>query len=474
MILLLVFIYVSSSLEQGYIHKILIFLISTIIIISIILYKRKNRSSLRIKKLLLLLFLILPIFPYELIYMADKGYIESKKQKEVVVWIKNTKYKKCNNSKYELVASAPKNFFSNKTDVLINQSEIKLKKNCIYKLRILLSQIDWSNNSIIINNIISWEIVTEPNYINQVEEKFLSSNSHMTNEWNLFSWSMLFGRPGVLDDNIRDRFSLSGSAHLLAVSGLHIGIVYVSSAFLVIYFFRRAICILISITLTLAYVLFVGCPESAVRALVMILAYESAKFMYTSVNPVFTLCWAGLFMLMYESEILHSLSFQMSFSVVLFILFAIKNNGFSLLNNFLLKYLLFNLLVSFSATVGCSILIAYYFGFISFGSILANFIIAPLIIPYFLLSCFNIISIYFFDFFNFDIIVEFIFNLIFCVVNHFSSYSVNITINREFSVLILVVFFFFLIASFTRIRWSARILMLSTYYFCITFVFLLH
>lgn len=89
--------------------------------------------------------------------------------------------------------------------------------------------------------------------------------------------AMITGSRAALDGRLRDRFAATGAAHVLAVSGLHLGLL-LAAAFrvitlalsrwhaLVVRYDARAAAAVVSLPLVASYVLLTGCPASAVRA----------------------------------------------------------------------------------------------------------------------------------------------------------------------------------------------------------------
>ncbi len=89
--------------------------------------------------------------------------------------------------------------------------------------------------------------------------------------------AMITGSRAALDGRLRDRFAATGAAHVLAVSGLHLGLL-LAAAFrmltltlsrwhtLVLRYDARAAAAVVSLPMVAAYVVLTGCPASAVRA----------------------------------------------------------------------------------------------------------------------------------------------------------------------------------------------------------------
>lgn len=127
----------------------------------------------------------------------------------------------------------------------------------------------------------------------------------------------LFGYKDNIDSATKDDFRHAGMSHLLAVSGLHIGLVM-----LAIFIFLSPIVFLphgdmILRVLTIVgiwlYVLVVGAPPSACRA-AMMLSLVLAGYLFERHGNEWDM-WgiSGICLLVYDSSLLWNLSFQLSY-----------------------------------------------------------------------------------------------------------------------------------------------------------------
>ena len=74
---------------------------------------------------------------------------------------------------------------------------------------------------------------------------------------------MAMGDKGSLDRETKESFSISGTSHILAVSGLHIGIIFQLFVILLGGKRRSRPTIALSLVAVWAYVVFIGFPPSA-------------------------------------------------------------------------------------------------------------------------------------------------------------------------------------------------------------------
>ena len=96
-----------------------------------------------------------------------------------------------------------------------------------------------------------------------------------------FGWAMLTGSKEFLTKNEQDLFLKTGTIHLFAVSGLHIGFFYL---LLTILFYpiklNGAILLIIKLIICFFYIFLIDFPYSALRAFLMIGVFEICRFLY--------------------------------------------------------------------------------------------------------------------------------------------------------------------------------------------------
>ena len=134
-----------------------------------------------------------------------------------------------------------------------------------------------------------------------------------------FGQSILLGMRDNLPDSLRDDFRTSGSAHLLAISGLHVGVLLAlsvsASAFLLGR--RRMLYLLPPLGIIWLYALMSGGSESAVRAAIMGSAYIVAIAVGRPRTLIPALALAAAVMAALDPRALSSVSFQLSFAAMM-------------------------------------------------------------------------------------------------------------------------------------------------------------
>ncbi len=189
--------------------------------------------------------------------------------------------------------------------------------------------------------------------------------------------AMALGDKTALNKDTKDIYSISGASHILAVSGLHIGIIF--QLFILLLGGKRRSFLTISLSMIAiwAYVIFIGMPASAVRSATMISICSFALLAHKEAISLNNLCFAYVIMLFATPLYLFDISFQMSFlavgSILLFSPFYKNRPG----QNRIYRWAKGMFLMSLAAQIGTLPLIAYYFGRISCYSLFTGFIAIP-------------------------------------------------------------------------------------------------
>lgn len=204
------------------------------------------------------------------------------------------------------------------------------------------------------------------------------------------AYCMLTGDKSELDESISRMFSLSGIGHVLAVSGLHVGILTAILFFVLrrLHVPRRAQIIVVPAFLLL-YAAFVGFAASVVRSCIMCVIG-----MFTLVNgerkdALSSLSLAYAVILTVQPFLLFEVGFLLSFSAVLgLVLFARTFVG-ALRKIRFPKWLATPLGATFAVHIGIFPVTAYFFGAVQTYSLLCNLLAVPilsLVFVYFVLT----------------------------------------------------------------------------------------
>lgn len=210
------------------------------------------------------------------------------------------------------------------------------------------------------------------------------------------SKALLLGDKSNLDDYTYTGFQLSGLAHVLSISGLHVGFIVSLLGFVLKKLKSKKIVNFgINALFLLFYCCLCGFVSSVVRASVMSLVLLSSFIFYRQPDHLSSLSFAGLILTCINPAYLLEIGFKLSFGAVFGImLFATP------LTRILTKIKLPNFLAStFAVTIAAEIatfpIIAKYFGYIAPISLISNLVILPifsaLFCVLFVLFLFNLI-----------------------------------------------------------------------------------
>ena len=194
--------------------------------------------------------------------------------------------------------------------------------------------------------------------------------------------AMALGDKSALTKDLREVYAVTGASHVLALSGLHLGIIYTLLSLLIIGRRWQMVSQMLIVLCIWAFVFLVGMSTSVVRSATMLTVYALLSLGYRDKMTVNTLAFTAIVMLMVHPLSLYDVGFQMSFMAVLAILvFMPLLEGLFpteyLLTHQSVRWLWSMVAVSVSAQIGVAPLIAYYFGRFSTFFLLTNFIVIP-------------------------------------------------------------------------------------------------
>ncbi len=214
--------------------------------------------------------------------------------------------------------------------------------------------------------------------------------------------ALILGERRDVSQSMREPFDKAGLGHIMAVSGLHIGIVAGAFFFLFRWLLGRSPSLMLhwdvhGLTAMLAclpvviYTAMAGFQVSAQRAMVMALCFLLSVVLGRGKEIWSSLALAALIILFMDPHALHGISFQMSFGAVIGILFwtptllkrftrtsALLSNPRGIITR-LSEYLWGLLAVSLAATLFVLPLSAYYFHRIPLLALPANLTVLPIL-----------------------------------------------------------------------------------------------
>lgn len=181
---------------------------------------------------------------------------------------------------------------------------------------------------------------------------------------------------------IEKRFQRCGAAHLLAVSGLHTGIVYIVVYLLVrILPIKRKTVPLISSLILTPYIFLSGFKIPVIRAYIMLLFYGINESLERKRIPLNIIGLAGISICFLNPLVVTSISFQLSFLSVIGIIVSLNlfNDMLSRIKYpFLKNMIILPLFITISAQIFTLPFVIYYFNYFPVYSVFANIILIPL------------------------------------------------------------------------------------------------
>ncbi len=220
--------------------------------------------------------------------------------------------------------------------------------------------------------------------------------------------ALVLGEQGDIPEEIRESFAAAGIAHLLAISGDHLGIVALLSFSVLYWILKRSEFLLLTLNvkkwaaaltlpLLLLYTFVAGGGISVIRATIMVITFFLSILFNRERNLLHTLALAAFLILIFSPPSLFDVSFQLSFLAVLSILYLVPPILQSLKQQEILphprtswkknilKYTRLSLLVTAVAILGTAPFVALHFNRFSPIGFFTNLFIIPwvgfLIVP---------------------------------------------------------------------------------------------
>ena len=208
-------------------------------------------------------------------------------------------------------------------------------------------------------------------------KKFLDKN--MGDEQAELAYSVLFGDTAEIDPNTYTNFRTSGTVHILAVSGLHVG--FLAG---LLYFILgkcrmpRWLQFLITAIVLFMFAYLCGFTPSVTRATIMSLVFLSAGVFGKPYDLLTAVSISGLIILLIRPLYIFDIGFLLSFFCVLSIALFAKSITRGLRKIKIPNAIASSMAMTISTQIGILPFMANYFGTVSFFVIIANMIVIPL------------------------------------------------------------------------------------------------
>lgn len=213
-------------------------------------------------------------------------------------------------------------------------------------------------------------------------------DAYFDEPFNGFLKAILIGDRSDLKYSLKDDFVKTGTVHILAISGLHVGLI--ASIFLFVFAFLKVpkkANLILTMVLLVFYSFAAGSNPPILRAVIIFFVFVAGYLINRETDILNSLSIAAILILLWNPKELFDPSFQLSFaSVASIVVFAPKidsvfkigavKGSFSVPTRIRL-YILKSVSISIAAWLGVWPFVSYYFNIASPIAIIANIIIIP-------------------------------------------------------------------------------------------------
>ena len=196
-----------------------------------------------------------------------------------------------------------------------------------------------------------------------------------------FANALLLGDKVDLDTEIKTMYSGTGAMHVLAVSGLHVGIIYMVFHFLLSFSQHRIMKVfrpILLIVIIWIYAFLTGSSPSVLRAATMLSFFVFGTALKRYINIYNTMMASALLLLLLNPSLLFQVSFQLSYTALLGIIF-LQPKIYCLLNaeNYFIDKLWALTSVSIAAQISTFPISIYYFNQFPTYFWMSNILVIP-------------------------------------------------------------------------------------------------
>ena len=228
-----------------------------------------------------------------------------------------------------------------------------------------------------------FKLINQDQGIRQLKNAMLR-NLNLSENSSIITKAMLFGDKSGFSKETQRVFSVSGTMHLFAVSGFHVGCIFLFIFYLTRIFLDIATSKVVSLCGLIGYLVLVEFSISSMRAYTMLFVWAFSGILGVRVCSLNSLCIAVIFLLFLDPSNISNIGFLLSVSVVLSIIWFMKGICGSIKNS---PYSFFfkTILVNYSAFWGSFLILLNSFNLFTPISLFSNFILIPvfsILIPF--------------------------------------------------------------------------------------------
>ncbi|MCB2206805.1 MAG: ComEC family competence protein [Bacteroidetes bacterium] len=242
---------------------------------------------------------------------------------------------------------------------------------------VFISSDNWSLVGTTSNTLISLAIKARKYLLNVINNNGIEGDDYAV------AAAILLGYDQLLEPELEQNFVTAGAMHILCVSGLHVGIIYLVLNFLLGFLsrnkFQKIVKVVLLLTMIWFYALLTGFSPSVQRASLMITLFIVATLSSKQKDVYNTLAASAVILIFIDPFIIFNVGFQLSYTAVLGILMFYKPiAGLFYIKNPVARKVWEIVAVSIAAQLGTFPLAAHYFHFFPSYFWLTNIFIFPL------------------------------------------------------------------------------------------------
>ena len=193
-----------------------------------------------------------------------------------------------------------------------------------------------------------------------------------------FTQTLLLGDKKDLDPLVLSKFQYAGIAHMLAISGMHIGLLFIMLE-RITFWFNKKVQLLLPLSILWSYAALLGFSPSAIRAVLGISIWLFLKHLHKWTSPIHILLLTAFISLCFNPYLIFDVGFQFSYTAVLgiFLFYPLLNKRV-LIENRIIKNIAQIVLISLCAQLGVLPLSLHYFHLFPSLFLLSNLLTTPL------------------------------------------------------------------------------------------------
>jgi competence protein ComEC len=234
-------------------------------------------------------------------------------------------------------------------------------------------------------NLKKSNIRRDKNFLNKIKNNYVNTikSNIQNNEHASLIIALTTGYKGEMEKETARAFSKSGSMHLMAVSGLHVGYIHIFLTSLLFIFgntkWVRRVRGAVILFVIWFYALFTGFTPSIIRASIMISCLEISKLTGRNNKSLNSLAFAFMIICVLNPESFFNAGFRLSFIATLsIILIHPKLYNLVSFNGRFEKYIWSSTSLSVSCQLGALPLTVAYFGYMPVYFMISNLLAIPL------------------------------------------------------------------------------------------------